>query len=113
MDIRIALVTLILPALMEISGLVMMLHPPKTRNVLFGYRTRRSLLSQETWDFANYYGGTLYVYLGFYIITVTLMTDIILKITKAEANIVTTAAVILMLIQAVSFIFPVFLWRQS
>ena len=95
MDIRIALVTLILPALMEISGLVMMLHPPKTRNVLFGYRTRRSLLSQETWDFANYYGGTLYVYLGFYIIAVTLMTDIILKITKAEANIVTTAAVIL------------------
>ena len=67
MDIKFALVTLILPAIMEISGLLMMLHPPKTRNVLFGYRTRRSLLSQETWDFANYYGGTLYVYLGFYI----------------------------------------------
>lgn len=81
MDIRFALITLILPALMEISGLIMMLHPPKTRNVLFGYRTKRSLLSQETWDFANYYGGTLYVYLGFYIIAVTLMTDIILKIT--------------------------------
>ena len=67
MDIKFALVTLSLPAIMEISGLLMMLHPPKTRNVLFGYRTRRSLLSQETWDFANYYGGTLYVYLGFYI----------------------------------------------
>ncbi len=49
MDIKFALVTLILPVIMEISGLLMMPHPPKTRNVLFGYRTRRSLLSQETW----------------------------------------------------------------
>ncbi len=108
MDIRFALVTLILPALMEISGLIMMLHPPKTRNVLFGYRTKRSLLSQETWDFANYYGGTLYVYLGFYIIAVTLMTDIILKITGAGRSIAATAAIVLVLVQALSFIFPVF-----
>ena len=35
MDIKFALVTLILPVIMEISGLLMMLHPPKTRNVLF------------------------------------------------------------------------------
>ena len=82
MDIKFALVTLILPAIMEISGLLMMLHPPKTRNVLFGYRTRRSLLSQETWDFANYYGGTLYVYLGFYITAATLLTDLVLKLSK-------------------------------
>lgn len=86
MDIKFALVTLILPAIMEISGLLMMLHPPKTRNVLFGYRTRRSLLSQETWDFANYYGGTLYVYLGFYITAATLLTDLVLKIIKADAD---------------------------
>ena len=108
MDIKFALVTLILPAIMEISGLLMMLHPPKTRNVLFGYRTRRSLLSQETWDFANYYGGTLYVYLGFYITAATLLTDLVLKIIKADADEAAAAVIVLILLQALCFVFPLF-----
>ena len=108
MNIRLALVTLILPAIMEVSGLVMMLHPPKERNAFFGYRTRRSLLSKETWDFANYYCGTLYVYLGFYVATVTLLTDIIVRITQMGKT--GTAAVIIavVLIQSFCFIFPIF-----
>lgn len=108
MDIKFALVTLILPVIMEISGLLMMLHPPKTRNVLFGYRTRRSLLSQETWDFANYYGGTLYVYLGFYITAATLLTDLVLKIIKADADEAAAAVIVLILLQALCFVFPLF-----
>lgn len=108
MDIKFALITLILPAVMEISGLIMMLHPPKTRNVLFGYRTPRSLRSQETWDFANYYGGTLYVYLGFYITAATLLTDLILKMVKADGSTTATAIIVLVLLQALCFVFPLF-----
>ncbi len=107
MNIKIALVTLVLPAVMEVSGLVMMLHPPKERNMFFGYRTRRSLLSKETWDFANYYGGALYVYFGFYIVTATLLTDIVLRVTGAGTRVAGVAALVMVLVQALCFVIPV------
>lgn len=108
MNIQLAMATLILPAIMEISGMIMMLHPPKERNAFFGYRTRRSLLSRETWDFANYYCGTLYVYLGFYVATATLLTDLILRITSAGENAVIAAVIAVILIQSFCFVFPIF-----
>lgn len=108
MNIRLALVTLILPAIMEISGLVMMLHPPKERNAFFGYRTRRSLLSKETWDFANYYCGTLYVYLGFYVAMAALLTDLIIRIINPEKSVAAAAIIAVVLIQSFCFVFPIF-----
>ena len=108
MNIRLALVTLIFPAIMEISGLVMMLHPPKERNAFFGYRTRRSLLSRETWEFANYYCGTLYVYLGFYVATATLLTDLIIRILNLRNPIAAAVIIAVVLIQSFCFVFPIF-----
>ncbi|MDA1027671.1 MAG: SdpI family protein [Bacteroidetes bacterium] len=36
-------------------------HPPKKINSLYGYRTKRSMASQEAWDFAQLYSGDLMV----------------------------------------------------
>lgn len=39
--------------LLAAISLVIYLYPPKKINHMYGYRTRRSMASQEKWDFAN------------------------------------------------------------
>ena len=40
-----------------IGGLVMRKHPPKDMNWVYGYRTKRSMASQEAWDFGQHYSS--------------------------------------------------------
>ena len=58
-----AVCMVLVPALVLLFG-VLLRHRPPERNALFGYRTRRSMRSQETWDFAQRYVGRLWVPLG-------------------------------------------------
>ena len=39
-------------------------NPPKTINKAFGYRTSRSMKSQEAWDFAHKYIAKTWLYTG-------------------------------------------------
>ena len=39
-------------------------HPPKSINYLYGYRTRRSMRNQETWDFGNIIGAKMMLWVG-------------------------------------------------
>lgn len=55
---------LIVPFLMFGVGRMMMKHPPKTINMVFGYRTSRSMKNQEAWDFAQVYCGKLWWKIG-------------------------------------------------
>ncbi len=50
---------LLLPTMLVGFGAVFRTHPPKTVNMAYGYRTSRSMKSQESWDFANRYWGNL------------------------------------------------------
>ena len=45
------------PALCALAGRWLWKHPPKERNNIVGYRTRRSGRSQAAWDFAQVYSG--------------------------------------------------------
>ncbi len=47
-----------------IAGLALRFLPPKKRNAIYGYRSRRSFHSQESWDFAQRYSGVLAIKLG-------------------------------------------------
>lgn len=55
---------LLLPTLLVGLGAVFRTHPPKNINMAYGYRTSRSMKSQESWDFANRYWGNLVFYAG-------------------------------------------------
>lgn len=55
---------LIVPLLMITVGRMMMKNPPKTINMVFGYRTSRSMKNQQTWDFAQVYCGKLWWKIG-------------------------------------------------
>ncbi|WP_348647865.1 SdpI family protein [Arenibacter sp. F20364] len=39
-------------------------YPPKSINFIYGYRTRKSMRNQETWDFANGIGAKMMFYVG-------------------------------------------------
>ena len=49
--------TFLVPAIMIVVGAWMEKDPPKEINWIIGYRSTRSMKSQEAWDFANHYGG--------------------------------------------------------
>ena len=42
-----------------IAGFLMLKFPPKKINSLYGYRTKRSMSSQELWDFSQIYSARL------------------------------------------------------
>ncbi len=43
----------------------MRFFPPKKINIWYGYRTERSMKSQDSWDAANRYAAGLMIFLGF------------------------------------------------
>lgn len=43
---------------------------PEAPNSMVGYRTKRSMKSQATWDFANEYGGNLMMWSAIFSITI-------------------------------------------
>lgn len=53
-----------IPVLMLIFGMVFARNAPKTINYVYGYRTKRSMLNQDTWEFAQAYFGRLWKRVG-------------------------------------------------
>ena len=58
-------ISMILPILIILVGAIFRRHYPKTPNSAVGYRTWRSMQSQETWDYANRRFGQVVFPLGF------------------------------------------------
>ncbi len=48
-------------------------NPPKEINMLYGYRTKRSMASQEQWDFAQSYSAKEMMNQGKYLILISLI----------------------------------------
>lgn len=55
---------LMIPLVMVGFGAVFLRWPPKEINGAYGYRTARSMASQEAWDFAHAYFGRLWKWTG-------------------------------------------------
>lgn len=55
---------LMIPGIMILFGWIFIHKPPKEINGVYGYRTSRSMASQEAWDFAHQYMGRLWFRAG-------------------------------------------------
>lgn len=55
---------LLIPFTMIGFGICFLRRPPKQRNSWFGYRTARSMKSEEAWQFAHSYCGKIWVQAG-------------------------------------------------
>jgi uncharacterized membrane protein len=61
MDIFFWIFDLLLPVIILLMGVVFTLRPPKRIQMLYGYRTQRSMASQRAWDEAHRYSGRIYI----------------------------------------------------
>ena len=59
---------LILPLSMVFLGRYFVRHAPGNINMLFGYRTARSMKNQDTWQFAHRYFGKLWYKMGLWLL---------------------------------------------
>ena len=85
---------LMIPLLMIGFGLLFMKKPPKRINSLFGYRTKRSMMNQDTWNFAHQYCGKIWLVCGLVIIPLSLL-PILLVVGKNEQVISMAVSIIL------------------
>lgn len=105
------LVILLMPLMMVGFGLLLMKNPPKKINSVYGYRTRRSVRSQETWDFAHYYFGKLWLGCGLVSIPISLV-PICLVLGKSEQEI-SVAGLIVLGIQTLLLLVTILLTERA
>lgn len=91
---------LLMGPLMVGLGYYFWTNPPKKINKIYGYRTSRSMKSQEAWDYANKYSAFLICLIGIFTCAVQavayLMSDQVTAIIAGGA--VMTVSLILMMI---------------
>lgn len=68
----------LIPVLMLVIGIVFQKHAPKEINGFLGYRTRRSMQSQEAWNYANKRMGEIWLALGVILLVVTIPLSLLL-----------------------------------
>ena len=90
-----------MPILMLVIGIVFQKHAPKEINGFIGYRTRRSMQSQEAWDYANKRMGEIWLALG----VILLVVSIPLTLLFAENGL--TIAMIAQVVALILSIIPV------
>lgn len=75
------IVTLLIPVMMIVFGLIFLKNPPKEINWAYGYRTSMSMKNQDTWDFAHQYVGKIWFKwgIGVAVISVVVMLFVIGK----------------------------------
>ena len=70
----ILLINLILGVTLLIMGFIYKMYPPKEINMLYGYRTSRTMANQQVWDYANKIGANMIIYWGIAAIIIGLLT---------------------------------------
>ncbi len=67
----------LLPAIIGITvvvaSVIMRKYPPRQINYLYGYRTTRSMLSQERWDFAQKFAAKAFLKWGIILTSISLV----------------------------------------
>lgn len=102
----ITLTVLIIPGLMIICGKYYIKKAPKNINHFVGYRTKRSMKNNETWNFAHNYMGKLWFKYGVVLLIVSVLL-MFLPIGQDEdavgglAAIITTVQVFVMIVPGV------------
>ena len=58
------IMVLLIPLTMIFFGWLLFRRTPKKINYVYGYRTKRSMMNEETWRFANQYFGKVWYLCG-------------------------------------------------
>lgn len=99
------------PVLMIVVGKVLIKNPPKTINGIYGYRTKRSRVNQNTWDFAQLYCGKLWWKIGWIMLPFSIIG--MLPVIGKNDNIVGGAGAVIITIQCITMFVSIFFVERA
>ena len=83
-------------AIFSLVSVVMLMFPPQQPNMWYGYRTRRSMRSQEAWDDANDFSAWALLIAGLLAMNLALSCRV-LHIDPAYTMLIVAAAIVVLL----------------
>ena len=104
--IYICVVTMLIPLTMIGFGRLFSKRAPKEINVIFGYRTSRSMKNRDTWEFAHRHMGKLWFRWG--IILLALSFAAMLLLLERDREVLEIWGGVLTSVQLVWLLLPVF-----
>ena len=90
------IMVLLIPLTMLFFGWLLFRKTPKEINYVYGYRTKRSMMNEETWKFANQYFGKAWYLCGLISVPLSVMA-ITLVLGKGTETVGTIGGIITML----------------
>ena len=106
-----SLVALLMPLTMIGFGLVFMKNPPKRINDFYGYRTKRSMRSQDTWDFAHHFFGKLWLVCGLVSIPFSLVP--MWFVVDKSKEVIGMTGLIVVCLQAILLLIPIIVTEKA
>ncbi len=88
------ILVLLMPLFMIGFGWMFMTNAPKDINTSFGYRTKRSMKNQDTWDFAHMHFGKTWFVCGIVLIPASLV--LMFLVMGREADVIRTTGFIIL-----------------
>lgn len=99
--IYMAVIMLLIPAAMIVIGHFWRKHPPKQINSTYGYRTRRSMFSKRTWDYAHTCCSKIWRKLGWFTFAVTIIIVVIMLCVHLDTESAGSLAIIVVFLQMI------------
>lgn len=97
---------LLIPLVMVIAGWMMWKHCPKKINTIYGYRTKRSMMNMDTWEFAHDYCGQLWFKMGLIMLIPSAL--IFVPFYNSNEDVIGVVGSVLCMIQLVALIVAIF-----
>ena len=77
-----------------VIGFIMLKYPPKEINMLYGYRTKKSMSSQEAWDFSQKYASKKMIQIGIILLLICVLVSAFKIPEKAYPTIIISGIII-------------------
>ena len=108
MGIKIAMIACasLIPLVMLVFGIIFSKVAPKNINILFGYRTERSMKNEDTWQFAHKHIGRTWTIVGIPMLVVSVIAMVLAM--RAGETAMTAAATMLSIVQIVVLVAAIF-----
>ena len=97
----ILIILLIVPFITLITGYLMYRHTPTSINGLVGYRTRRSMINQDTWNFANKYCASLWIKIGIITTVISFLIYILFDVNEIVSIVIVLIQTFLLLLSII------------
>lgn len=96
---------------MIVFGLIFIYDAPKNINYVYGYRSKRSKINQESWDYAHEYFGRISFRLGIVVLILTIIAFIFLY--NEDVDTIGVVGTIIMFIQLIPLFVSVFITERA